>query len=155
MSNSLLPYDEKGNIIWPEPLRKQREKRRMCKVRREREEALMKNFDKRIIISYNGWGLKGWGLVDNKFECNFEIECPNEIINKKILEAKDSADRKVNLKSHADINIKNDAKSLILSIAGLGKDERCTWCRTFRTILRSYLVNLKYAIYQKGRCKFE
>lgn len=150
MSISTLPYDEKGNIIWPKPLRKQRERHKICKVRREREEAFMENYEKGIIISYNSGG---W--TDNKFECNFVIQCPNEIINKKVFEAKDSADIKVKLESRAKINIKNDAKELILSIVGVGTDGRCTWCRTFHTILRNHLINLKYAVYRKGRCKFD
>jgi len=43
-----------------------------------------------------------------------------------------------------------------LNIKGRGHDDRCTWCKSFRTALRTKIKeDTKYSIQEKGGCTFD
>ena len=49
----------------------------------------------------------------------------------------------------------NDDEEFELKITGRGHDNRCTWCRSFRTRLRNILAEKKIKLRQKGFCRFD
>jgi len=116
-----------------------------------------------IILWYNRLGYIGFGYHDMPIECSFRIAFPNWIdkeeaakINEEILKTKNKIDSIVKLKLNATAILdKNERGEPVLKIKGHGKDERCTYCRSFRTSLKNRMKELNYVICQEGKCKFE
>jgi len=141
---SELKFDEKGRLILPGIVRKDFEEQK-----RKEEEA--KKFDKKLVLKYMGSENEGF------IRCEFEIDLPENVegIRKKIFEVKNWADKNVQFKEYARAWLEKNGDDYRLIISGRGSDERCTWCRSFRTALNKSLFDLKVAVYQNGFCKFD
>ncbi|MCX6819624.1 MAG: hypothetical protein NT129_06540 [Candidatus Aenigmarchaeota archaeon] len=142
-----IEFDEKGMIIWPEGVRKFKEKQRL-------EEELMKTFTKKIKIHYLGTE------HDEFTTCTFEIKVPEGMSGKEIIIIRNWTNKNVKLKPSARawierINPNEEPPRYFLKISGRGNDERCTWCRSFRTALRTRMIEQKCAVIQEGRCEFD
>jgi len=139
----MLEFDENGRLILPESIRKDLEEQK-----RRGEE--INRFDKKLILNYLGSETEGF------MRCEFEVELPDvKGIRKKIFEVRDWADKNVKLKEGARIWFEKEREGYKLIISGRGSDERCTWCRSFRTALNTSMFDLKVAVCQKNCCKFD
>ena len=74
--------------------------------------------------------------------------------------ARDRTDAVVALGSTARRNIRrendNDKPAIyLLRIQGTGSDNRCTWCKSFRTYCMSNVTGQGYSFIKRGECKFD
>lgn len=139
-----VKFDKDGRLILPEPVKKASQEQK----RREKE---AKEFDKKLTLNYLGSETKGF------MRCEFEIELPKGVkgIKKKIFDVRDWTDKNVKLKKGARIWFEKKGEGYRLIISGRGADERCTWCRSFRTALKTSMFDLKVAVYQNNFCSFD
>ena len=139
-----MGFDKNGNLVLPKFEIEQR----------QREKELMKSCDKHLQLSFLGVDF------ENFITCTWRLELPKGIIGKEIIKLKGWANRTVNLKARGRAwiereNTKGLPPKYLLMISGQGYDERCTWCRSFRTALKTRMLELKCMVQQKGSCKFE
>ena len=87
--------------------------------------------------------------------CEFKLCVPRELeaLKNNIYAARDWTNNAV--KTTAQIDFEELADGYALIINGTGHDKRCEWCKSFRTALRTSLLDSKAAIIQKRACKFE
>ena len=114
----------------------------------------MNNMDKTIILRYLG------AEHENFIVCKWAIELLGGISGKEIVDVKKWTDETVDLMHTARVWLKRTnpgeyPPKYELIISGRGRDERCTWCRSFRTALETHINKLKYSIDQKGSCDFD
>jgi hypothetical protein len=96
----------------------------------------------------------------NLIICTWAIDIPEGVRGKEIIDIKKWTDETVDLKPTARAWIKrvNPNKyppKYKLIISGRGYDDRCTWCRSFRTAMKSHMEKLNCSISQNGSCEFE
>ncbi|MCK4397501.1 MAG: hypothetical protein KAV25_00745 [Methanophagales archaeon] len=86
------------------------------------------------------------------FHCSWDIFVSDDVLKRKDVETiKRWTDSIV--KTSGKINLNRAGKrGYELEIAGRGRDNRCTWCTSFRTALNTRTKNL---VEQCGACKFE
>lgn len=108
--------------------------------------------DKKIILKYCG------AEQGKLIECGWEIVLPKEAKAKEIFEIKNWVDKKVDLHKPAWIYIKRTNTDLppeySLIIRGRGEDERCTWCKSFRTSLKNHFEKQGIEVEEVGGCIF-
>jgi len=93
-------------------------------------------------------------------ECTWAIDLPKGMSGKEIVDIKKWTDEKVKLDSTARTYLKRDnpgeyPPQYELVVSGKGKDNRCTWCRSFRTALEKRMDELDCEIEQNDSCTFE
>jgi len=142
----MVEYDENGNLLMPEPFRRAIE-------RKKAEEKLMNTFQKELSVDYDGVEYGDF------IKCMLNITRPPEIDSSIIRGVKIWTDKHVELKSTARVCLmSNNHKGGLgqdLIISGRGKDERCTWCRMFRTALRTKMINSECRFVQENVCDFD
>jgi len=78
------------------------------------------------------------------------------ITEKDILEIRDWVNRMVSLPQNSRTVLEREGpKRFFLSIVGTGRDDRCRWCRSFRTALTTRMNRLECDVLQEGFCYFE
>ena len=97
---------------------------------------------------------------DRFIVCRWSIALPDGITWKNLEAVRDRTDEKVTIAQTAKVWLKRDNPGVYppkyeLIISGRGEDGRCTWCRSFRTYLESYMRTLGCSINQSGECIFE
>ncbi|MCK4796214.1 MAG: hypothetical protein KAT05_02465 [Spirochaetes bacterium] len=82
-------------------------------------------------------------------KCNLQFDFKKSEQLDIIKTSKNWTDNKI--KTIAKIEMKSiSSNNCVLIINGRGTDNRCTWCKSFRTVLTGYL-NIEY----KKRCRFD
>lgn len=114
----------------------------------------MSGMDKAITLRYLG------AEYGSFIVCRWAIELPKGVHGKEIVDIKKWTDETVNLKRTARVWLKRTnpdeyPPKYELIISGRGEDERCTWCRSFRTSLETHMKKLNCSIDQHGSCDFE
>jgi hypothetical protein len=112
------------------------------------------DIDEAITLRYLGVEYKDFIV------CRWAIELPKSICGKEIADMKKWTDEAVGLKRNARVGLKRTNSEEYppkyeLIISGRGEDERCTWCRSFRTSLETNMKQLNCPINQHGSCDFE
>jgi len=92
--------------------------------------------------------------------CVFLLKTPKDMSPKHIFEVREWVDGRIKLGNSARIWIKRENPDEYpavyrLIISGRGSDERCTWCRSFRTALREKIKGLGFEIKEIDACTFE
>ncbi len=109
------------------------------------------NFSKTIILEYRR---EDWG---DSIDCKFTVTIPKIINKESFKEIENWVDNKVKtdaISTKIEIEKLNPYKFNLL-ISGKGKDNRCTWCRSFRTSLKTWCNKKNLDFLQKNFCKFE
>lgn|SRR5574341_1105930 len=88
-------------------------------------------------------------IDDLKYQCNLEFKFKKSEQYDIIKMGKSWTDNKIKTSARIIINSIN-SNNFILKINGIGKDNRCRWCRSFRTALTAFL-NIEY----QKRCRYE
>ena len=105
--------------------------------------------------------LRYLGVDYEKFiVCRWAIELSNGISGKEVVDVKKWTDDVVALQRYARvwlkrINPQEYPAKYELIISGRGPDERCRWCKTFRTALDTHMKKLNCSTQQHGSCEFE
>jgi len=110
-----------------------------------------RDLNKTIILEYER---ENWG---DSIDCEFIITFP-KIANEELLKGlEDWVDKKVEIDSIlTKIEIeKITPNKFKLLISGKGNDNRCTWCRSFRTSLKTLSNKEQMGFLQKNFCKFD
>ena len=104
-----------------------------------------------IILEYEK---EFWGDV---IDCKFSIILPKNLNEDNLNKIESWVDKKVETNPlSTDIKIEKSApRKFSLLISGKGKDNRCTWCRSFRTSLKTLCNKENLDLIQKTFCKFE
>jgi len=97
---------------------------------------------------------------ENFIICTWAIGIPEGVRGKEIIDIKKWTDETVDLKPTARawikrVNPNRYPPKYKLIISGRGYDDRCTWCRSFRTAMESHMEKLNCSINQNGSCEFE
>ncbi len=132
-----LEFDSEGRVKVPE-------------IKKEPKRKILFS-EKKIILKYCGVE------QDKLIECEWEIKLPKEAKAKEVFEIKNWVDKVVDLHKPAWIYIKkiNDSPlEYSLIIKGRGQDERCTWCQSFRTSLKTHFKKLGIELKEIGGCRF-
>jgi hypothetical protein len=91
------------------------------------------------------------------YTCNWLFTLRNIGINK-LFEIKNWVDNMVDLGRTARIWIKREDRArngYSLGISGIGEDGRCTWCRSFFTLLRKKAKDEGFSVEENWICPFE
>lgn len=93
-------------------------------------------------------------LEKNRVYCGWQFTVPDEINKNEIFELRKITDEKIELKKGASRQLHETHPEFKLEIEGIGKDERCSWCRYFRNSLESLTTKKGFEFVQDGSCKF-
>ena len=109
------------------------------------------NLSKTIILEYKK---EDWG---DTIDCKFIITLPRIADEEFLRELESWVDDRIKTDSiSTSIEIeKLTPNKFNLLISGKGKDNRCTWCRSFRTSLKTLCNKKNLDFLQKNFCKFE
>lgn len=112
------------------------------------------NIDNPLRIQY----FKG-GMVGGKSNCHFKFIIPTVIHEDVLIVAKDWIDEKLEelTSAYYSLNriVNEDELIYVLQISGRGHDSRCTWCRSFRTVLINKFTDYGVPVEQEARnCKY-
>lgn len=104
-----------------------------------------------IILKYEK---EEWGDV---IDCKFIIMLPKNINEKNLKDIENWVDQNVKTDPFStNIEIERlTANKFSLVISGKGKDNRCVWCRSFRTSLKKLCDKNNINFIQENFCKFE
>lgn len=89
------------------------------------------------------------GIEDN-YECSWDIQLPDSISAKELFKIKKWTDANINLVKSW---IEKGAQNYTLKIRG--HKNRCIWCRSFRTALKTHMLDLTCTVKQTNRCEYE
>lgn len=109
------------------------------------------DFDRTIVLNFSK---ENWG---DSIDCKFIINIPNKISEDELKELEGWVDDKVKTKDFStSIGLeKINPHKFELLINGIGHDNRCRWCKSFRTALKTFCNKKRLNFQQMSFCKFE
>ena len=135
-----IAFDENGNLIRNTPS--------LPAFRNE-----LRDLEKRLVLRYLGKSRVG---LSRNIACRFEVTVPHGISEKDIVEVRNWVNGKVSLPQNSRTILEREGpKRFRISIVGTGADDRCRWCRSFRTALTTRMNRLERDVLQDGFCYFE
>lgn len=108
------------------------------------------DFSRSIIINYENKSL------GDCVDCKFTIKLPDELTEEKIKQAEEWVNEKMKTDFSTSINLEKVGKNRFeLLVSGIGHDGRCSWCKSFRTALKTFCERDNLFVKQMNFCTFE